>query len=289
MNPIATNSSQIYRFEWSFEKEFDSAQKGQWMKNNWHLSIYASIVYFFIIHGGQIVMANRQPFRLKSLLTAWNISLALFSIIGASRTLPEMFYVLKHGGFTQSVCDPSFMDTIKPSAFWTWLFVLSKLPELGDTIFIVLRKQKLIFLHWYHHITVLTFCWYFYSDNCGPARWFVNMNYSVHAVMYSYYALKALRVRVPKQIAMIITTAQISQMAMAGYVILHAYYFRNKVKSCRISNSAVTGGLYLFGSYFILFAHFFYKSYLHSSSSEKKPEAEGTHGSGSQKKGQKSD
>ena len=29
-----------------------------------------------------------------------------------------------------------------------------------DTAFIVLRKRKLIFLHWYHHATVLLVCWY---------------------------------------------------------------------------------------------------------------------------------
>lgn len=34
-------------------------------------------------------------------------------------------------------------------AFWGWLFTLSKMVELGDTIFIVVRKQELIFLHWY--------------------------------------------------------------------------------------------------------------------------------------------
>ena len=41
--------------------------------------------------------------------------------------------------------------------------IFSKLPELGDTIFIVLRKQRLIFLHWYHHITVFVYCWYSYG------------------------------------------------------------------------------------------------------------------------------
>lgn len=41
------------------------------------------------------------------------------------------------------------------SGLWTWLFCLSKLAELGDTIFIVLRKRPLIFLHWYSHLKVL--------------------------------------------------------------------------------------------------------------------------------------
>ena len=71
--------------------------------------------------------------------------------------------------------------------------ILFQVPELGDTIFIVLRKQKLIFLHWYHHITVLIYCWYSFSQYTAPARWFVVMNFVVHSIMYTYYAFRALR------------------------------------------------------------------------------------------------
>jgi hypothetical protein len=41
-----------------------------------------------------------------------------------------------------------------------WLFIISKVPETIDTLFIVLRRQQLIFLHWFHHASVLVYCFY---------------------------------------------------------------------------------------------------------------------------------
>lgn len=94
-------------------------------------------------------------------------------------------------------------------AFWAWAFVLSKVMELGDTIFIVLRKQPLIFLHWYHHITVLLYSWYSYSEYIAPSRWYITINFLIHSFMYTYYGLKALRYRIPKPVAVGITSLQV--------------------------------------------------------------------------------
>lgn len=93
-------------------------------------------------------MAKRPAFKLRPLLTVWNLGLATFSIIGSIRFLPEVVHVLRNFGFHHSVCSPSYVEQSVVAGFWTWMFTLSKVPELGDTLFIVLRKQNLIFLHW---------------------------------------------------------------------------------------------------------------------------------------------
>ena len=58
--------------------------------------------------------------------------------------------------------------------------------ELVDTLWLTLRKAPVIFLHWYHHVTVLLYCWHSYSSQIGTGLWFAAMNYSVHSVSESH-------------------------------------------------------------------------------------------------------
>lgn len=161
-----------------------------------------------------------------------------------------------------SIC--SFIEQDRVSGFWTWMFVLSKLPELGDTVFIVLRRQPLIFLHWYHHITVLLYSWFSYTEYTASARWFIVMNYCVHSLMYSYYALRSMGYFPPRQLAMAITTLQLSQMIVGCGVNIwaHNYLREHSPHSCHISQFNVKLSIAMYFSYFVLFARFFYKAYL---------------------------
>merc|ERR1719447_2566377 len=222
-----------------------------------------------MVVGGQAYMAERSPFQLRGLLTAWNIFLAVFSIMGAARTLPEFIYTISTQGFYHSLCIPSFIEQDRVSGFWTWMFVLSKVPELGDTVFIVLRKQPLIFLHWYHHVTVLIYCWYSFSEYTAPARWFVVMNFIVHSIMYTYYAFKAAKFRVPRGIAMVITTLQLIQMVVGTLVNYWTYQLKEDGMDCQVSDTNIKLSLLMYISYFVLFARFFYNAYLKPKSSEK--------------------
>lgn len=219
--------------------------------------------YMIVIYGGQLYMQTRSRFELRLPLFMWNVFLAMFSVWGAYRSAPELLYVLNKYGFRYSVCipGPSFLDN-RVGGFWNWMFTLSKVPELGDTVFIVLRKQPLIFLHWYHHVTVLLYAWYSYSDYIATARWFVCMNYLVHSIMYSYYALKALKFRVPRWIAMSITTAQLAQMVMGAAVNIWAYQVKQAGNECHVSYDNIKISLLMYISYFVLFARFFRRAYV---------------------------
>ncbi|CAG7825357.1 unnamed protein product [Allacma fusca] len=234
----------------------------QWIGENWYISIYAAVIYVNLIFIGGHWMKNRQPFQLRRLLTAWNIGLALFSAIGFFRTAPEVFHILKQSnGFHQSVCSRDGHNAA--TAFWALLMTWSKLVELGDTAFIILKKQPLIFLHWYHHITVLVYVWASFETYEPSLRYFMSMNFFVHAIMYMYYAFKALRIKVPRNIAMMITCLQLSQMVIGVYVNLYLLYAKGKGETfCPdAASQGIHMALMMYASYFGLFANFFYRSY----------------------------
>ena len=210
-------------------------------------------------------MKDREKFDLRRPLFAWSLGLALFSIIGFSKIGSRFINLLLEEGFYGATCKNILLHN--QPGLWTYLFVLSKVLELFDTFFIVLRKQKLILLHWYHHITVLMYCWYQYCGWIVPGQWFLTMNYGVHAIMYSYYAIRASGIfRPPIWVNMFITFLQLLQMFIGVIVNLYVYSKTNTGWYCdgraEYNYSYIYWSFAMYFSYFILFAHFFYVSYL---------------------------
>jgi elongation of very long chain fatty acids protein 6 len=254
----------------TFEREFDPKPARQWMSKYWTISIVASVLYVVFLFGCKRVMAHRAPFSLQMPLILWNTFLAVFSIIGTIRVWPEFISFLKTEGFKASYCSISEESYYSgTNGFWVWLFVLSKLFELGDSVFVVLRKKPLIFLHWYHHAGTVIYLWYQYQFDVGGARWGTMMNYFVHSLMYSYYALKAANVKVPVRISMCITGLQLFQMFFGTYVCIKTFAISflelegpEHAKSCYTPKSCVLWQLAMYVSYLLLFANFFYRAYI---------------------------
>jgi elongation of very long chain fatty acids protein 6 len=138
--------------------------------------------------------------------------------------------------------------------------------ELLDTFFIVVHKKPLIFLHWYHHITVLLYCWHSYVTHTPSGIFFAQMNYGVHSVMYFYYFLMAIKIKPPW--AMMVTVLQISQMFVGVALTVLNFIFVGS-ENCVISHSNNLAAFLMYGSYLFLFLQFFISRYLVKSKKKK--------------------
>ncbi|KAL3283003.1 hypothetical protein HHI36_006160 [Cryptolaemus montrouzieri] len=245
-----------------FESTYQHYEYMEWMKRQWNVGYTLCVIYVIAIFSGQYLMKTRPKFEFRRPLVFWNVFLAVFSIIGASRTYPEMSHILRNYGWYHSVCNSSFLTRDKVSAFWSLLFILSKPVEFGDTFFIVVRKQPLIFLHWYHHLTVLLYSWFAVLNSTATVRWFIVMNYAVHSIMYSYYAIRAMGFKLPKPLAMIVTSLQLVQMFVGCAVNIWAYKYLQSGLICQVSHLNIMLSFAMYLSYLYLFGQFFYQSYL---------------------------
>lgn len=248
----------------SWEKHYDPIRVLRWMQERPYLPITSIVAYCVLCVVGRQIMAKKEAWKWRKYLAVWNFSLSLFSWIGAFRTAPQLYHNLMTMSLRDNLCiNPQITYGSGSSGLWVQLFVLSKFPELVDTFFIVIHKKPLIFLHWYHHITVLAYCWHSYVTISPSGLFFVVMNYSVHAIMYGYYFLMAIRMK-PKWLnAMFITTAQISQMVVGVAVTMFAFYYYNteSQSGCQIQKENNIAAFLMYGSYLFLFLQFFIGRY----------------------------
>lgn len=163
--------------------------------------------------------SSLADYRLHKLATAWNVFMATFSVWGTW----SMWDLL---------LQPS--QVMEPTAGWKTpaaFYVFSKFWELVDTVLLYARGRPIGRLHWTHHILTLLYSVWAYNqcalhgyDHCLRAsEYFAVLNYSVHAVMYSYYAAlywwKGLR-----DYGSYVTLLQISQFVWA---MLYTWWYRD--------------------------------------------------------------
>ena len=249
----------------AIEARFLWAKAERWIERDYgRISIYLCTVYLALVYFGRRWMGDKRPFSLRRPLIMWNAGLAVFSIIVFLTLFPTLATNLLREGFVQSVC----VDWLRSGTetahvdLWCMLFLLSKMLELGDTAFIVLRKTPLNFLHCYHHVTVLLYGAGFAAPATAASNWFASANCFVHSIMYSYYMLKAAGHRVPRAVSQTITTLQLAQFVLSLAVVCTAYVVKTGGQQCDASYNFLHVGLFIYGTYLILFANFFLQRYV---------------------------
>jgi len=111
-------------------------------------------------------------------------------------------------------------------------------------------------------LTALWLSWYSITEFPATWRWCI-VNYSMHALVYTYYTVKALKIPVPKVLAIMgITFLLLLQKVVGCGVIILAWYYKGNGRTCAVSNNNLCWCFLVATSQFILFARFSYLKYV---------------------------
>lgn len=246
------------------DSEFDVAKLSRWSARHWEVPclIVATYIACVLLLQRERVTASR---RCTSCLFVWNFGLACFSLRGSIVCVPAYLSLMFRQGWSGSLCVAAETYACNEVGVFIALFVFSKIVELGDTAWIAARHRGVSFLHAYHHTTVLLFCWHSFASGVGGAGLlFAAMNYSVHTIMYLYYALTSFHyARVAMRgISVNITRLQILQMVVGIATSLTVLHTIHSGGACFVSWVNAVLALMMYGSYTFLFGNFYIESYV---------------------------
>lgn len=211
-------------------------------------------------------MQNKPAMRggyYDKLFFLWNMFLSVSSGVGAVMLFPIMYREFITNN-SYGLCYITLNSTNNPTLVYICvLFCFSKFLEFIDTIFVVIRKSQLEFIHWYHHIITCIYCWHSCYIMISSTRYFVLMNLSVHAIMYFYYAIYAIGSKMLHPYRKIITVIQISQM-VGGCYIIYTWFIKCQINSSKSEYVNMVFAALMYFSYFVLFIKVFFREKIKS-------------------------
>ena len=209
-------------------------------------------------------LASRSEYKLgksnlfKYITVAHNLLLSVASLLMHIQIVTAAWTVTFKYNFDTTICTPIGQRLPNVVQKAMYVFLWSKLYELIDTFLIAIRGRPLIFLHVWHHFSVMFEVWGWLHFDVTVGIYGMMFNTFVHIFMYAYYAATVLKI--PFTFKRAITTTQIVQF-LTGFCSLLPYtYIHLTTAGCTGVPGLVLSGL-INGSYLVLFAQFFRNTY----------------------------
>lgn len=230
--------------------------------------------YYAVIFGGREIMRMMSPIRINFVFQLHNLFLTALSLTLLVLLVEQLLPILVREGLMYAICNSG--SWTQPIVTLYYLNYLTKFYELLDTVFLVLRKKPLTFLHTFHHGATALLC---YTQLVGhtSVSWVpIVLNLFVHVVMYWYYFLAACKIRVwwkewvtRIQIVQFIIDLFFVYFASYTYFTYNYWPHMPNLGNCAGEEFAAISGCAILTSYLFLFIAFYIRVYSKSKSKTK--------------------
>lgn len=229
----------------------------------WVWPVGASVMYVGILFCLQRIMATRKALDIPRTLFLHNIMLCIASLfLGTWLTFTLGAAFVKGLTPHELVCSRDIYENGHMHLIY-YINMFFKVWEFLDTFLLVVRKKPVAFLHAYHHAATLILTWNQLMEHSSPQWVPIVINLWVHVLMYYYYAMSALRIRIWWK--KYLTTLQICQFVIDVTIIGYAYatFIRAGFDEtvCYGTSTGALVGLGVLFSYLLLFVRFYVQTY----------------------------
>jgi len=225
--------------------------------------------YYAVIFGVQAIMRkyNIKPIQLKWIFFLHNCILSIVSLALLSGFAYNLIPMIRKHGILYALCHgDSYTQQME---LLYYLNYLVKWWEFVDTVFLVLKRKKLEFLHVYHHSFTMVLCYVELVGRVTVSWLVITINLAIHVVMYYYYARTSV---IKKRVwwKKYLTTMQIVQFII-DVAVIYAILIANNIYKiapnfilaypCAGTDFSHIFGCLIVTSYLFLFIDFFKKTY----------------------------
>ena len=206
-------------------------------------------------------MTDRKPFRLHYVLMIYNFAMVVLSITQFIRG--GIYGWFGSYSYTCQPVDYSNSWQGLGMAYTAYVYFISKIIELLDTVFFILRKKfdQVTLLHVSHHASLVWFMYWgvkYFAGGHGSFQGFANS--FVHIFVYSYYFLSGLG---PKVNPYLWWKKYLTQLQIAQFVIIFIHTFQLVFQpSCSYPKWILVPYCGVVVYFLVMFINFYQKAYL---------------------------
>eukprot|EP01083_Nonionella_stella_P039319 106936_1 len=199
-----------------------------------------------------------EPSLLNIFIFIHNVLLCAFSVACFVNTFPILYSLVATRGLHDGLCGIKEAFTTTSWGYWSYVFYLSKYYEVVDTYVVMLKGRRPSNLQVYHHIGAMIGCALWYHAESMGSYTFIVPNSFVHSIMYFYYALSVLKIKVPFKSW--ITTIQMIQFLFAHCSIIYILFHCSSCQTFIDTGISIYHFVYITWLFY-MFQRFYDKTY----------------------------